>query len=32
MKVGIFWLHQRQLIIASVPLHEGIDDGHFINP
>ena len=31
MKVGIFWVYQGQLIVASVPLHEGIDDGHYIN-
>jgi hypothetical protein len=31
MKVGIFWVYQRQLLVAAVPLHEGIDDGDFIN-
>jgi hypothetical protein len=30
MKVGIFWVYEGQLIMASVPLHEGIDDGDFI--
>ena len=29
--VGIFWIYQGQPIVAAVPLHEGMDDGDFIN-
>jgi hypothetical protein len=29
--VGIFWVDQGQLIMASVPLADGIDDGRFVN-
>jgi len=29
--VGIFWVNQGQLIMAAVPLAEGIDDGRFVN-
>jgi len=31
MKVGIFWVYHTQQIVAAVPLHEGMDDGDFIN-
>jgi hypothetical protein len=29
--VGIFWVDQGQLIMAAVPLTDGIDDGQFVN-
>ena len=29
--VGIFWIDRGQLIMASVPLAEGVDDGLFVN-
>jgi hypothetical protein len=29
--VGIFWVYHGQIIVAAVPLHEGLDDGEFIN-
>src|SRR5512132_39064 len=29
--VGIFWVDHGQLIMAAVPLAEGIDDGRFVN-
>jgi hypothetical protein len=29
--VGIFWIDRGQLIMAAVPLAEGVDDGLFIN-
>ncbi len=31
MKVGIFWVFQGLPIVSAVLLHEGIDDGDFIN-
>jgi len=29
--VGIFWIDRGQLIMAAVPLAEGVDDGFFVN-
>jgi hypothetical protein len=29
--VGIFWVDRGQLIMAAVPLAEGVDDGLFVN-
>jgi hypothetical protein len=29
--VGIFWIDRGQLIMAAVPLAEGVDDGLFVN-
>jgi hypothetical protein len=29
--VGIFWVDQGYLIMAAVPLADGIDDGRFVN-
>ncbi|HEX9870447.1 MAG TPA: hypothetical protein VGC99_18015 [Candidatus Tectomicrobia bacterium] len=29
--VGIFWVDQGQLIMAAVPVADGIDDGRFVN-
>jgi hypothetical protein len=29
--VGIFWVDQGHLIMASVPIADGVDDGQFVN-
>src|SRR5262245_39427400 len=31
MQVGIFWIYRGQLILKTIPLQEGLDDGDFIN-